>query len=93
MRISSAFSGIECPSCAFDSALGVYDGNVYEALWERTKREPMNQREVTEAYEVRLISFMFDLGLFIIWVGDARRASGLYYCAGAGRSPRVDSEG
>ena len=58
-------------SYPFDSALGVYDGNVYEALWERTKREPMNQREVTEAYEVCLTPFfMFHLGLLIIWLGD-----------------------
>jgi hypothetical protein len=34
------------------SALGVYDGNVYEALWERAKTEPLNRREVPEGYEV-----------------------------------------
>ncbi|KAJ7748084.1 peroxisomal oxidase [Mycena metata] len=34
-----------------DSALGVYDGKVYEALWARVQNEPLNQTEVTEAYE------------------------------------------
>ncbi|KAG6827098.1 hypothetical protein H0H87_005568, partial [Tephrocybe sp. NHM501043] len=33
-----------------DSALGVYDGQVYEALWARAQTEPLNQTEVTEAY-------------------------------------------
>ncbi|KAF9048370.1 acyl-CoA oxidase [Hymenopellis radicata] len=28
-----------------DSALGVHDGRVYEALWERTKSEPLNNGE------------------------------------------------
>ena len=62
-----------------DGALGVYDGNVYlrgtlGTLWERIKREPMNQQdsEVTvQAYEVCSTPFfMFDLGLLIIWVDD-----------------------
>jgi acyl-CoA oxidase len=35
------------------SALGVYNGKVYEALWERTKAEPLNLTEVPAAYEVR----------------------------------------
>ncbi|KAJ7459398.1 peroxisomal oxidase [Mycena galericulata] len=34
-----------------DSALSVYDGRVYEALWARVQDEPLNQTEVTEAYE------------------------------------------
>uniref|UniRef100_A0A8H7XY14 Acyl-coenzyme A oxidase n=1 Tax=Psilocybe cubensis TaxID=181762 RepID=A0A8H7XY14_PSICU len=34
-----------------DSALGVYDGKVYEALWERVKAEPLNQSEVPAAYQ------------------------------------------
>ncbi|KAL1720168.1 acyl-CoA dehydrogenase/oxidase C-terminal [Schizophyllum commune] len=33
-----------------DSALGVYDGRVYEALWDRAQREPLNKKEVTDAY-------------------------------------------
>ncbi len=34
------------------SALGVYDGRVYEALWARVQTEPLNRTEVPEAYEV-----------------------------------------
>ncbi|KAF5376636.1 hypothetical protein D9615_007859 [Tricholomella constricta] len=34
-----------------DSALGVFDGKVYEALWARAQLEPLNQTEVTSAYE------------------------------------------
>lgn len=34
-----------------DSALGVYDGNVYEALWQKVQTEPLNQTEVTQAYK------------------------------------------
>ncbi|KAJ7857076.1 peroxisomal oxidase [Mycena olivaceomarginata] len=41
-----------------DSALGVYDGKAYEALWARVQHEPLNQTEVTEAYEVSIKSLM-----------------------------------
>ena len=41
------------PHC---SALGVYDGNVYETLVERAKDEPLNASEVTPAYEVGYLS-------------------------------------
>lgn len=34
-----------------DSALGVYDGKVYEALWNRAQQDPLNKSEVPEAYE------------------------------------------
>lgn len=34
-----------------DSALGVYDGKVYEALWKCVQSEPLNQTEVPTAYE------------------------------------------
>ncbi|KAJ7153025.1 peroxisomal oxidase [Mycena crocata] len=37
-----------------DSALGVYDGKAYEAMWARVQDEPLNQTEVTEAYEVSI---------------------------------------
>ncbi|KAG6809524.1 hypothetical protein H0H92_015920 [Tricholoma furcatifolium] len=33
-----------------DSALGVYDGRVYDALWARAQTEPLNKTEVTDAY-------------------------------------------
>ncbi|KAF6750439.1 acyl-CoA oxidase [Ephemerocybe angulata] len=34
-----------------DSALGVRDGKVYEALWNRAQQEPLNKTVVPEAYE------------------------------------------
>jgi acyl-CoA oxidase len=38
-----------------DSALGVYNGKAYEALWEKVKGEPMNnEAEITPAYAVSL---------------------------------------
>ena len=39
----------------FTSALGVYNGKVYEALWERAQTEPLNRTQVPVAYEVKLI--------------------------------------
>ena len=44
-----------------DSALGVSDGRVYEALWQRVQMDPMNKDEVTPAYAV-CRSLMFDDG-------------------------------
>ncbi|KAJ6477780.1 peroxisomal oxidase [Mycena sanguinolenta] len=41
-----------------DSALGVYDGKAYETLWERVQQEPLNQTEVTEAYETSIKPLM-----------------------------------
>ncbi|KIM41888.1 hypothetical protein M413DRAFT_445097 [Hebeloma cylindrosporum] len=37
-----------------DSALGVYNGKVYEALWERAKAEPLNKTEIPAAYEASI---------------------------------------
>ncbi|KAF9450509.1 peroxisomal oxidase [Macrolepiota fuliginosa MF-IS2] len=34
-----------------DSALGVYDGKVYEQLWKRAQTEPLNKTEIPVAYE------------------------------------------
>ncbi|KAF5338285.1 hypothetical protein D9757_014912 [Collybiopsis confluens] len=43
-----------------DSALGVYDGRVYQALWDRAQLEPLNAKEVPDAYEVgHLDSLLF----------------------------------
>ena len=39
----------------FFSALGVYNGKVYEALWERAQTEPLNRTQVSVAYEVRFM--------------------------------------
>ena len=35
------------------SALGVFDGNVYESLWKRAQAEPLNKTEVPPGYQVR----------------------------------------
>jgi len=37
-----------------DSALGVYNGKVYEALWERAQTEPLNRTQVPVAYEASI---------------------------------------
>ncbi|KIM82062.1 hypothetical protein PILCRDRAFT_820972 [Piloderma croceum F 1598] len=34
-----------------DSALGVYDGRVYESLWNRVHAEPLNRSEIPAGYE------------------------------------------
>nr|GAT48801.1 peroxisomal oxidase [Mycena chlorophos] len=37
-----------------DSALGVYDGRAYEAMWARAQTEPLNKTEVTDAFEASI---------------------------------------
>ena len=44
------------------SALGVYDGNVYETLYKRAQLEPLNKTEIPEGYEVRRFSRLSLLG-------------------------------
>ncbi|EJD04840.1 peroxisomal oxidase [Fomitiporia mediterranea MF3/22] len=44
-----------------DSALGVYDGRVYDALWARVQTEPLNQSEITEGYQ-EFIKPLFERG-------------------------------
>ena len=29
----------------------MYDGKVYEALWDRAQKDPLNKKEVPDAYE------------------------------------------
>ncbi|KAI0830358.1 acyl-CoA oxidase [Trametes gibbosa] len=41
-----------------DSALGQYDGNAYEALWERVQTKPLNQKEVPEGYQEYIKSLL-----------------------------------
>ncbi|KAK1236046.1 hypothetical protein PQX77_000725 [Marasmius sp. AFHP31] len=47
-----------------NSALGVYDGQVYKALWERAQTEPLNRTEVPDGYEVSLF-VLGTLGILI----------------------------
>ncbi|KAG9308651.1 acyl-CoA dehydrogenase/oxidase C-terminal [Chiua virens] len=42
------------PDWALDSALGVSDGRVYEALWKRAQLEPLNQTTTIPGYEESL---------------------------------------
>lgn len=46
------------------SALGVHDGKVYEALWERAQKEPLNATEVPDGYEVRLVLLWQKVGRY-----------------------------
>ena len=54
-----------------DSALGTYDGSVYQELWKRTKLEPLNDQEVVDGYKVgglfynSLIQDVYDLQEYI----------------------------
>ncbi|KZT21336.1 acyl-CoA oxidase [Neolentinus lepideus HHB14362 ss-1] len=47
IRLTDAFGFTDWE---LDSALGVRDGNVYEALWAKVQTEPLNQTEVTRTY-------------------------------------------
>jgi len=49
------FLSTDASQCLFASALGVYNGRVYESLWERALADPLNCSEVTDAYEVSKI--------------------------------------
>ena len=50
------------------SALGVYDGRVYEALWHRAQSEPLNMSELPDGYEVSYIILVHfpDLILLVV---------------------------
>ncbi|TBU22641.1 peroxisomal oxidase [Dichomitus squalens] len=37
-----------------DSALGVYDGNVYETLYKAAQSEPLNKSEISAGYELHI---------------------------------------
>jgi len=52
------------------SALGVYDGKVYEALWERAQTEPLNRTQVPVAYEAS-IKHILQRGQRLAAVGSA----------------------
>ncbi|CAD7967620.1 unnamed protein product [Amoebophrya sp. A25] len=42
--------GWNFPDSLLNSCLGRYDGRVYEALYEQTKKEPLNSTDVTDGY-------------------------------------------
>lgn len=43
----------------FCSATGVYDGSVYQTLWDKAQTEPLNRKEVTDGYEVSTFGVCF----------------------------------
>lgn len=40
------------------SALGVYDGNVYQRLYDEAMKSPLNQESVNQSYQKYLKPFM-----------------------------------
>ncbi|KAG0033897.1 acyl-coenzyme A oxidase [Podila clonocystis] len=39
------------PDFLLNSALGAYDGNAYQRLWDKAQSEPLNHKEVCDGYE------------------------------------------
>lgn len=54
----SLVDGFDIPDIVLNSALGSYDGNVYERIFEEAKKSPLNQTPVPESIHKYLIPFM-----------------------------------
>lgn len=50
--------GFDIPDKILSSALGAYDGNVYERLFLEAKKSPLNQDPVPKAFELYMKPFM-----------------------------------
>lgn len=50
--------GFDFPDRVLGSALGVYDGNVYEKLYEEAKKSPLNQEPVNKSFHLYLKPYM-----------------------------------
>lgn len=50
--------GFDIPDGVLNSALGVYDGNVYERLFEEAMKSPLNHEPVPESFHKYLKPFM-----------------------------------
>lgn len=48
----------DIPDMVLGSALGAYDGNVYERLFEEAKKSPLNQEPVNKSFHLYLKPFM-----------------------------------
>lgn len=48
----------DIPDMVLGSALGAYDGNVYERLFEEAKKSPLNQEPVNKSFHMYLKPFM-----------------------------------
>jgi acyl-CoA oxidase len=46
--------GFDFSDVAISSTLGSYDGNVYERLFEATKKSPLNHEEVNKSFHLYL---------------------------------------
>lgn len=49
---------LDFPDNILNSTLGVYDGNVYEKLFEEAKKSPLNQEDVNKSFHLYLKPFM-----------------------------------
>lgn len=50
--------GFDLHDRVLDSALGCYDGNVYERMFEAAKKSPLNKEPVNESFHKYLKPFM-----------------------------------
>lgn len=50
--------GFDIPDKILCSALGAYDGNVYERLFAEAQKSPLNQEPVNKSFELYLKPFM-----------------------------------
>lgn len=50
--------GFDIPDKVLSSALGAYDGNVYERIFEEAQKSPLNQEPVNISFEKYLKPFM-----------------------------------
>lgn len=50
--------GFDLPDGILNSALGAYDGNVYERLFAEAQKSPLNQEPVNKSFHLYLKPFM-----------------------------------
>lgn len=50
--------GFDIPDRVLNSALGAYDGNVYERIFAETQKSPLNKEPVNMSFEKYLKPFM-----------------------------------
>lgn len=50
--------GFDIPDSILASALGAYDGNVYERLFAEAQKSPLNQEPVNKSFHLYLKPFM-----------------------------------
>lgn len=50
--------GFDIPDGILCSALGAYDGNVYERLFAEAQKSPLNQEPVNQSFHLYLKPFM-----------------------------------